>query len=335
MRPTIALTLGDPCGIGPELVARLMSDKATRESADVVLIGDPWVRNAGQQVAELSFDVHEVDALADATFEAGVPTLLRQTSVAETDVEVAVESAPAGRSVLHNLDVALELARTGQVDAICFAPLNKHAMHLAGMPYSDELHWFAERLDYTGQVSEFNVLDELWTSRVTSHIPLKDVAEAITEDGIIEAIKLANGALKAAGVAHPRIGVAALNPHAGDHGSFGREEIDVIAPAVKRAESLQMHAQGPFPADTIFLRARAGDYDAIVTMYHDQGQIAMKLMGFDRGVTVQGGLPVPIATPAHGTAFDIAGKGKANPDAMRNAFSIACAMGSARRAAAA
>lgn len=333
MRPRIALTLGDPCGIGPELIARLLADEDTRRQADIILIGDAWVREAGERVAGLTVPVNPVTSVDEARHEESVPDFLFRDSVSPDDVQVAVESAPAGRSVLSNLDVALELARDCKVDAICFAPLNKHAMHLGGMAYSDELHWFADRLGYDGPVSEFNVLDELWTSRVTSHIALKDVAEAIDEAGIIEAITLANNALRASGIARPRIGVAALNPHAGDNGSFGREEIDIIGPAVERARQMQIQAEGPWPADTIFLRARDGDYDAIVTMYHDQGQIAMKLMGFDRGVTVQGGLPVPIATPAHGTAFDIAGKGKANPDAMRNAFNIACAMGAARRSA--
>lgn len=332
MRPRIAMTMGDPCGIGPELVARLLANEENRLLADVILIGDEWVREQGQKVAQLPFDVHTIDHIGEAQFAPGMPEFLRHDTVRQDDMTVAVESAAGGRSVLANLDVALDLARSGSADAICFAPLNKHAMHLAGMPYSDELHWFADKLAHTGPVSEFNVLEELWTSRVTSHIALKDVSDNIDEAGIVEAIKLANTALRKAGHDRPRIGVAALNPHAGDNGSFGREEIDVIAPAVRTAQSMQIDVQGPYPADTIFLRARDGDYDVIVTMYHDQGQIAMKLMGFDRGVTVQGGLPVPIATPAHGTAFDIAGRGVANPDAIGNAFKIAANMGATRRA---
>jgi 4-hydroxythreonine-4-phosphate dehydrogenase len=152
----------------------------------------------------------------------------------------------------------------------------------------------------------------------------------ITEDRIIESIHLVNRTLKAAGVGYPKLAVAALNPHAGDKGNFGREEIDLIGPAVERAAAQQINVSGPWPADTVFLKAKAGEVDAVVTMYHDQGQIAMKLMGFDRGITVQGGLPVPVTTPAHGTAFDIAGQGKANLSATRAAFDLLVRMAAAR-----
>jgi 4-hydroxythreonine-4-phosphate dehydrogenase len=202
------------------------------------------------------------------------------------------------------------------------------------MQHNDELHWFAEKLGHTGPFCEFNVLDGLWTSRVTSHIPLKDVAARITVDGVVEAIRLVDTELRRSGVDQPRIAVCGLNPHNGDNGSFGREEIELIAPAVARARSQGLPADGPFPADTIFLKVQGDrrDYDAVVTMYHDQGQIAIKLMGFWRGVTVQGGLPIPITTPAHGTAFDIVGQGRANVGATQQAFELARRMGAARRA---
>ena len=151
--------------------------------------------------------------------------------------------------------------------------------------------------------------ENLATTRVTSHVSLREVADLITEDAVIDAIRLADRTLRASGNPHPKIGVAGLNPHAGDGGIFGREEIDVIAPAVERAKTQQIAVSGPYPSDTVFLRARDGAFDAVVTMYHDQGQIAMKLMGFEQGITIQAGLPIPITTPAHGTAFDIAGKG--------------------------
>ena len=187
---------------------------------------------------------------------------------------------------------------------------------------------------------EFKVIDtdthiiepyDLWTSRISSHVPLKEVPKYVVRQRIIDAAQLTYRSLQKNGVALPRIAVAGLNPHNGDGGTCGREEIDVIAPAVAELNELGMCIAGPFPADTIFLKARDGEFDAIVTMYHDQGQIAIKLMGFSQGVTVQGGLPIPITTPAHGTAYDIAGLGKANVDATANAFRIACRMGGARR----
>jgi 4-hydroxythreonine-4-phosphate dehydrogenase len=225
----------------------------------------------------------------------------------------------------------------GEIDAICFAPLNKQAMKLGGLRHEDELHHFADYLGVTGYFCEFNTLGTLWTSRISSHIPLKDAASYLSAERIEQAAELIYRSLLANGVAAPKIGVAAFNPHGGDGGTCGREEIDIIEPAVRALQAREWPTEspfhGPFPADTIFLKAQAGEYQAIVTMYHDQGQIAIKLMGFSRGVTVQGGLPIPITTPAHGTAYDIAGLGNANVEATWQAFEIACRMGASYRAA--
>ncbi len=172
------------------------------------------------------------------------------------------------------------------------------------------------------------MLGELWNARVTSHIPLKDVAARLSGERIHRALTLTDSCMRNAGFARPRIAVAGLNPHAGDGGNFGREEIDIIAPVVAAGQREGIAVEGPFPADTVFLRARGGAFDAVLTMYHDQGQIAMKLMGFERGVTIQGGLPIPVTTPAHGTAYDIVGRGTADHGAMRNAFRMACRLAS-------
>jgi 4-hydroxythreonine-4-phosphate dehydrogenase len=317
MIPKIALLLGDPAGVGPELVAKLLADPASRQ-ADITIVGDRRELEAGMTVAGTRTVVGEAVA----------PGLARLVDHRFTgDLRRGTESVESGRYIFETLKIALDLARKGEVDALCFGPLNKTSLHLAGMTHEDELRWFAAELGFHGPTSELNVLDELWTSRVTSHVPMKDVAGLLTAEKIAGAVTLLAGALQAAGKGHPRIAVCGLNPHAGDNGNFGREEIDIIAPGVALAKSDSYAVTGPFPADTVFVRARAGEFDAVVTMYHDQGQIAMKLMGFDRGVTVEGGLPLPVTTPAHGTAFDIVGQNKANPGAMRNAFLIACRMG--------
>jgi 4-hydroxythreonine-4-phosphate dehydrogenase len=237
-------------------------------------------------------------------------------------------NASAGRWVIEALTRMAGAARRGEVDGIVFAPLNKQAMKLGGLAYNDEQHLFAALLESKGYSVEFNVIDRLWTSRVTSHIPLKDVAASVTADGVLDAVRIIDAALRRGGEERPRIAVAGLNPHAGEGGTMGREEIELIAPAIARAREEGIEALGPFPADTVFLAAKRGDYDAVVTMYHDQGQIAMKLMGFDRGVTVLGGLPVPIATCAHGTAYDIVGRKSANPVPLMNAFQLAARMAS-------
>ena len=218
----------------------------------------------------------------------------------------------------------------GDIDAVCFAPLNKQAMKKGGMAFEDEQHFFADHLGVTGYFCEFNTLGTLWTSRISSHIPLADIPKYVTKDRIKAAARLTFQTLKRAGFAAPRVALAALNPHGGDGGTCGREEIDIIEPAARELNEEGLPILGPFPADTIFLKARDGQLDSIVTMYHDQGQVAVKLLGFERGVTVAGGLPVPITTPAHGTAFDIVGQGKANAEAMTQAFLLAAKMGAAR-----
>jgi 4-hydroxythreonine-4-phosphate dehydrogenase len=332
-RPVVAVTLGDPAGIGPELAARLLARPQTMQAASVVLVGDPWLWALGQQQAGMSIATQEVGSFAEVRERgsAPLPAFLPVQSVEAGEVRIATAAAPGGRSVLQVLDRCMDATRAGQVDAICFAPLNKHAMKLGGLRHEDELHHFAEHLGVDTYFCEFNTLDGLWTSRISSHVPLKDVPRYINRERVIAAATLLYASLQANGLAQPRVAVAGLNPHNGEGGTCGREEIDIIGPAVRELNASGMAISGPFSADTIFLRARDGDVDGIVTMYHDQGQIALKLMGFSRGVTVQGGLPIPITTPAHGTAYDIAGQGKADVTAIANAFAIAARMGAAGR----
>ena len=330
MRPKIAIVPGDPSGIGPELIAKLLSEDGVREAADILLVGDAhlWQQGAGQAGVDVALDTIAEGEVAEFS---GVKHLDLETIVPE-DVEVATVTVAGGTTSLRCLDKALDLAVAGHVDGVLFAPFNKAAMTSAGLNAEDEHRYMARYLGYTGYHSEINVLDDLMTTRVTSHIGLKEVAANIDGPGITRAIDLAHGTLTRAGNARPHIAVAALNPHAGDNGKFGREEIDVIEPAVKACQERQLNVTGPWPSDTVFLKAKRGEVDAVVTMYHDQGQIAIKLMGFERGVTVAGGLPIPVATPAHGTAFDIAGKGVANVSATRQAFDLLLRMAKTHRA---
>ncbi|WP_198968784.1 4-hydroxythreonine-4-phosphate dehydrogenase PdxA [Xylophilus sp. ASV27] len=340
-KPVVALTLGDPAGIGAELIARLLARPEAAQRANIVLVGDRWLWEEGQQIAGLNVATDAIASLAAVRGRASSarPAFLPMDTVAQAEVHRSRAEAPGGRSVLKVLDRCMDAALAGEIDAICFAPLNKQAMKIGGMRHEDELHHFADYLGVNGYFCEFNTLGDLWTSRISSHVPLKDVASYLSVERIGQAAELIYRSLLASGVAAPKVAVAAFNPHGGDGGVCGREEIDIIAPAVKalRARSWPTDApfHGPFPADTIFLKAQAGEYQAVVTMYHDQGQIAIKLLGFSRGVTVQGGLPIPITTPAHGTAYDIAGQGRASVEATWQAFQIACRMGRAHRATAA
>lgn len=335
--PVVALTLGDPAGIGAELIARLLSQTDAMTHANIVLVGDPWLWQDGQRVAKVDVPTDTVHDFAQvrARADGSRPAFLAVDTIDSAEVHRGRAEAAGGRSVLQVLDRCMDAVLAGHVDAICFAPLNKQAMKLGGLQHEDELHHFAEYLGVQGYFCEFNTLGDLWTSRISSHVPLKDVANYLSVERISQAAELIYQALRDSGLTAPKVAIAAFNPHGGDGGVCGREEVDIIAPAVRALQAREWPTpapfEGPFPADTIFLKAQASEYQAIVTMYHDQGQIAIKLLGFSRGVTVQGGLPIPITTPAHGTAYDIAGLGKANPQATWQAFQIACRMGAAHR----
>jgi 4-hydroxythreonine-4-phosphate dehydrogenase len=328
--PVVALTLGDAAGIGPELIAKLLNEPGITRHANIVLIGDPWLWQEGQKIAGVTVATDSVASLADVRQrpDQSLPAFLTVNTIDPAQVQRSQAQAACGTSVLQVLNLCMDGTQRGEVDAICFAPLNKFAMKQGGLKHEDELHHFADYLGVSGYFCEFNTLGELWTARVSSHIALKDAASYLSKDRIQQATRLIYTSLQANGVRAPQVAVAAFNPHGGDGGTCGREELDIIAPAVAELNAQGLPIAGPFPADTIFLKARDGEYQAIVTMYHDQGQIAIKLMGFSQGVTVQGGLPVPITTPAHGTAYDISGQGRADVNATRNAFLIACRMGS-------
>ncbi len=335
MKSRLAIIPGDPSGIGPEVIAKLLSDRDVSELAEVVLVGDRHVFELGQKQAGVEWTMREVDPdEPDAWWDGEGFPLYAMETIDPSAIHISQVTEAGGRASLRNLDKAIDLTTAGITDAILFGPFNKASLHLAGLNAEDEHRYIARYIGFTGHHSEVNMLDELITTRVTSHIALKDVVGEIEPEGVIKAIKLANDTLIAAGKTRPRIGVAALNPHAGDNGKFGTEETDILAPAIESARKLQIDVDGPWPSDTVFLRGRDGLLDAVVTMYHDQGQIAMKLMGFERGVTIAAGIPIPVATPAHGTAFDIAGKGTANVGATRKAFDVLCQMARHRREAA-
>jgi 4-hydroxythreonine-4-phosphate dehydrogenase len=328
--PTIALAMGDPAGISPELTARVLSLPEVRAAARLVVIGDRRVMAAGAAIAGAEPDLDVRSDLADIATR-GRPVFVDLGHLDPATVTRGVAAREGGAFALTNFRAALQLAAAHRVDAVCFTPFNKAAMRAAHPAYDDEIGFSAEVLGTTGPASEFNILEGIWNARVTSHVPLASVAAHITREAVVRAIRLTDRSMRGAGFAQPRIAVAGLNPHAGDGGNFGREEIDAIGPAIEEARREGVDAQGPFPADTVFVRARNGAFDAVVTMYHDQGQIAMKLMGFDRGVTLMGGFPFPICTPAHGTAYDIAGKGVANVGATKAAVLLAARLAASGR----
>jgi 4-hydroxythreonine-4-phosphate dehydrogenase len=335
MKPRIAVLPGDPSGIGPEMTVKLLRRARNLETADVLLIGDPLVLQSGERIAGERLDPLTVDSLDALRFEPGRPTLLVQRTMEGRPPVLGESNAHSGRASFQAMELATEAVRRGMAAGIVFAPLNKHSLRLGGLAHEDELRYMQERFEVPGFVCEFNITGSLWTSRVTSHVPLKEVASLITTQAVRDAVHIIRDALRSAGVASPRIAVSGLNPHAGDGGSIGREEIEIIEPAVRALRAEGIDARGPFSPDTVFIGARRGDVDAVVSMYHDQGQIAMKLMGFEQGVTLHGGLPVPVATSASGSAFDIAGKGVANVEGLQHAFDLCVRMSRERAAVAA
>jgi 4-hydroxythreonine-4-phosphate dehydrogenase len=326
-RPLIALAMGDPAGISPELAARLIVSPRLAAAARLVVIGDRRILEGGARVAGLSLDIDTVGE--PAIGQALSPVLIDLRNLDPAAVTIGEATPAGGRFAIENFSFALRLAEARRVAAVCYTPLNKKAMRFAYPGYDDESRFIQELLQLAGRVKEFNVLDTVWNARVTSHVPLKDVAASLSREAILAEIRLTVDCLKQSGVETPRLLVAGLNPHAGDGGSFGMEEIEIISPAVDAAAAEGFDVSGPYPADTIFLAALRDGYHGVLTMYHDQGQIAMKLIGFDRGVTMLGGLPFPVCTPAHGTAYDIAGKGIANPLASEEAVMLAARMATA------
>ena len=318
----IAILLGDPSGIGPELVSKLLSENITNK-ANIVVIGEKKVLESGDKITNFSNNLKVVNDFDEINFQNGNKFFLDITKGKNHDYKLSECSKEAGESVLSALNLALELAQESKIHAINFAPFNKTSLKLGGNKYSDELHLMAKKLNVDNFFCEFNVIDNFWTARVTSHIPIKEVSSHIKKENILKPIKLINEAMKLNGIKSPRVAVQALNPHA----EFGTEEKDEIIPAIEEAKKIGINADGPLPCDTSFITAyKNKNHDCIVGMYHDALQSGLKAFGFDRGVTVQGGLPLPITTPAHGTAFDIAGKNQANLEPTLNSFKIALTM---------
>jgi len=318
----IAILLGDPSGIGPELVSKLLSEEITNK-ANIVVIGEKNILEQGNKISGKSHNLNFVESFDQISFKNGNKFFLDISKGKNQKYKMAECSEESGKSVLEALNLALDLAKENKVHAINFGPFNKTSMKLGGNKFSDELHLMAKRLDVKNFFCEFNVVDNFWTARVTSHMPISEVPSHIKKEKIIKPIILINQVMKLNGVKNPRVAVQALNPHA----EFGTEEKNEIIPAIEEAKKLGINADGPLPCDTSFITAfKNKNHDCIVGMYHDALQSGLKAFGFDRGVTVQGGLPVPITTPAHGTAFDIAGKNKANLEPTLNSFKIALTM---------
>lgn len=319
-RPIIALTMGDAAGIGPEVLVKALADAKGREPCRPFVVGDPGViRRAGALVGA-DLEVRAISDLAGAQFLPSTIEVMCPPGLELGSYEMGTLDASLGRAAGLCLARAYELAMDGQVQGVVSAPLNKEAFHLAGYHYRDELEYLA---DITGSRDTYTVgaiSPTLLTVAVTEHVPFRSIAGAVTKKSVLAHIRRLHAVCRSLSSPDPRLAVAALNVHGGEGGLFGLEEIVEIGPAIEEARRWGVRVEGPCPADTVFVRAREGEFDGVVCMYHDQANIARKLLATRSGATLFMGLPVPCGTTAHGTAFDKAGQGIADPGSLAHAL---------------
>jgi 4-hydroxythreonine-4-phosphate dehydrogenase len=325
--PVIAITMGDAAGIGPEIIVGALTGADPFPGA--VVVGDAERLRRAASVLGVEVDVVAVERPADAVPEGAIACI--DVGGIDADLPFGELSAQAGEGAYQAVERAVALAQAGEVDAICTAPLNKEALHLAGHRYPGHTELLAELTGVTDYAMMLTT-PKLRVIHVTTHIGLIDAVAAIDPPRVERVIRLGDAALRTGGIASPRIAVCGINPHAGENGLFGRgEEAEKIEPAVAAAVADGIDVQGPLPADTAFFRAVRGDFDLVVAMYHDQGHGPIKVMGMDEGVNVTVGLPVIRTSVDHGTAFDIAGRGVADPGSLRAALREAVRLSGAKR----
>ncbi|MCL5026169.1 MAG: 4-hydroxythreonine-4-phosphate dehydrogenase PdxA [Chloroflexi bacterium] len=328
-RPAIALTMGDAAGIGPEITAKAFSRPEVSAACRLLVIGDVGVMRNALKAAGIDVAMHCIKSPSEAVFAEGQMEILDLDNVEADRVPVGKVNPATARAALEAVVTAARLAAAGQVAAMVSAPTNKQAIHMVrdeDAMRESALEW--ETLDESPrrmvQVGPLRIFG------VTPHVSLREAIDMLTVERILDATRLANEALRRMGFAPPRIAVAAINPHAGEGGLFGREEVDIIGPAVEAARAEGIAATGPIPGDTVFVRAKNGEFDGVMAMYHDQTTMPPKLLGFGGGVSVPLDRPYIAVTTAHGTAFDIAGKGIANPQSLVDAILLAAKMAGRR-----
>ena len=325
--PILAITLGDPAGCGPEIVARVASNPAAANSARLVCIGDASVLAKALPVVGSQFSLHPISDLGQARFAPGTIEVLDLHNVDLTSLRIGQMQAAAGQAAYEYVTTAIDLALAGQVDGVVTSALNKEALHQAGHKFDGHTQIFAERTQ-ASSVTMMLASGSFRVTHVSTHVALRQAIERVKPARIVEVIRLTVAGLRLMGIENPRIAVAGLNPHSGEAGIFGREEIEQIQPAIDEARRLGFTVHPtPVPGDTVFVRMREfGEFDAVVAQYHDQGHVAAKLVDFWGGVNITLGLPIIRTSVDHGTAFDVAYTGKANPKSLENAIQYACLM---------
>jgi 4-hydroxythreonine-4-phosphate dehydrogenase len=324
-RPVVAITIGDAAGIGPEVVARAMLSAEVYRLCRPLVIGARVPMDRAVALVGKATILHPISSPPHTTGRLGTIDLIDLDNLSESEIAYGKVSAACGRAAMEFIARAAQLATDGQVKAIVTAPINKAAAALAG--YSDVGHLeYLARITGSRQYATMLVSGRLRAVHLTTHHALVEACRLVTRERVLSRLRLTHECFSRWGFASPRIGVAALNPHGGEGGMMGREDIEEIAPAVRNATELGIDARGPFPADSIFHRALAGEFDVVLAMYHDQGHIPIKVFGFEQSVSVALGLPFIRTSVDHGTAFDIAGKGVADARSLEEAIKVAVAL---------
>lgn len=341
-RPVIGITMGDPASIGPEITLKALNNPSIYEQAKPLVVGDlGMMYKARETVGLKNLKFHKISQVSEALFEYGTIDVLDMGLVDSEKLELGKVSKEAGEAAFQYVVKVIELANKGKVDATVTNAFNKEAINLAGHHYSGHTEVYAE---YTGTKSYTMMLalGDLRVVHVSTHVSLREACDRVKKDRVLEVICIANDACKQLGIKNPKVGVAGLNPHSGEGGLFGREEIEEIIPAIEAANAEGILAEGPVPPDTVFSKARGGWYDIVVAMYHDQGHIPLKVVGFvyDRdaqvweaveGVNITLGLPIIRVSVDHGTAFDQAGTGQANELSLMNSIDYAIRLAKNRK----
>ncbi len=326
-KPIIGITMGDAAGIGPEVIVKALNTRSIYDECFPVVIGDGKVlEDVKLKIKNEKLQISSIKEIEDAKFEFGTVDCLDLNNIRLDELEIGKINEVAGKASIEYIKKTVKLAQDSKIQAITTAPICKEAINIAGFKFAGHTDFLAY-LTHIRQYAMMFVSDILKVVLVTIHIPLHKAVRVISNKKVLTTIGLTHHALKEYfGIKNPKIGVAGLNPHAGEAGLFGREEEKEIAPAIKVAQRKGIDATGPYPPDTIFYRAIKGEFDVVVAMYHDQGLIPLKLLAFDSAVNVTIGLPIIRTSPDHGTAFDIAGKNKANPNSMIEAIKLAATM---------
>lgn len=310
--------MGDPSGIGPEIIVKALADG---QNPDCIVAGDVKVLRREIERSEVDLSLRAIQDIKDAACAPGTIDIL-ETSCSTEPFPVGRVSAASGDAAFKAIVAGIALAKSGQASGIVTAPIHKEALSMAGLTYPGHTEMLAE-FGGADRVAMMLANDEIRTVLVTIHCSLRDAIDRADHAAQMSAIRLADEGARALGIERPRVAVAGLNPHAGEGGLFGREEIEIIGPAISAAQNEGIDASGPWPGDTVFMQARKGQFDVVVAQYHDQGLIPVKYLGVEKGVNLTLGLPFVRTSPDHGTAFDIAGRGIADPGSMVTAIAYA------------